>query len=162
MVQMSTSTVVGFSASAPTLGLSGTVAAGVDDDLIVDECARSTYTLCTLPSPSPRAPRTPLPLIAASATAAAAAANAAAAPCLRTLPPSLADSSVDDLSPCTAAAMRSFPVEGHREQEAALAARIAELSQDFLADSGVGLVRGRPPLVHHIRIAPPRKPRPPH
>ena len=56
--------------------------------------------------------------------------------------------------------MRSFPVEGHREQEAALAARIAELSQDFLADSGVGLVRGRPPLVHHIRIAPPRPPRP--
>ena len=87
MVQMSTSPVAGFSASAPTLGLSGTVAAGVDDDLIVDECARSTYTLCTLPSPSPRAPRTPLPLIAASATAAAAAANAAAAslafpPCL--------------------------------------------------------------------------------
>ena len=32
-----------------------------------------------------------------------------------------------------------FPVEADREQEAALAARIAELSQDFLADSGVGL-----------------------
>jgi hypothetical protein len=32
-----------------------------------------------------------------------------------------------------------FPVEGTREQEVALAARIAELSQDFLADSGVGL-----------------------
>ena len=70
MVQMSTSPVAGFSAPAsPTLGLSGTVAAGVDDDQIVDE----------------------------------------------------------------------FPVEGTREQEVALAARIAELSQDFLADSGVGL-----------------------
>ena len=67
MVQMSTSPVAGFSALAsPTLGLSGTVAAGVDDDQIVDE----------------------------------------------------------------------FPVEGTREQEVALAARIAELSQDFLADSG--------------------------
>ena len=32
-----------------------------------------------------------------------------------------------------------FPVEADREQEAALAARIAELSQDFLADSGVDM-----------------------
>lgn len=70
MVQMSTSPVAGFSSPAsPTLGLSGTVAAGVDDDQIDDE----------------------------------------------------------------------FPIEGHREQELALATRIAELSQDFLADSGVGL-----------------------
>ena len=70
MVQMSTSPVAGFSSPAsPTLGLSGTVAAGVDDDQIDDE----------------------------------------------------------------------FRIEGHREQELALATRIAELSQDFLADSGVGL-----------------------